>query len=209
MDAIDRIVAGLEKKSKIISPEEKKIIACHEAGHAVTSWLLKNVDPLVKVSIIPRGKSLGAAWYLPEEKQLRTSTSFYEHLCTTLAGRAAEEVMFGEVSSGALDDLEKATKEAYMMVAYFGFNKKLGHISFYDSSGQRDTGFQKPYSEETGNLIDVEVRNLLSEAYDKAKDMLAKNKELLVELAELLLAKEVIFKDDLEKILGKRPGKTG
>lgn len=206
LDAIDRIVAGLEKKSKIISPEEKKTIAYHEAGHAVISWLLKTVDPLVKVSIIPRGKSLGAAWYLPEEKQLRTSTAFSEHLCATLGGRAAEEVIFGEVSSGALDDLEKVTKEAYMMVAWYGFNEKIGNVSFYDSSGQRDTGFQKPYSEETGKLIDEEVRKLVNDAYELSKEILTQHKRSLISVAELLLQKEVIFKEDLETILGRRPG---
>lgn len=204
LDAIDRVVAGLEKKSKIISPEEKKIIAYHEAGHAVVSWLLKRVDPLVKVSIIPRGKSLGAAWYLPEEKQLRSESAFTEHLCATLGGRASEEITFGEVSSGALDDLEKVTKEAYMMVVYYGFNKKIGNISYYDSSGQMD-GFQKPYSEETGKLIDEEVRKLVSEAYERTKEILHQNKGSLAKVAELLLKKEVIFKEDLENILGKRP----
>lgn len=206
LDAIDRIVAGLEKKSKIISPQEKKIIAYHEAGHALVSWLLSHVDPLLKVSIIPRGKSLGAAWYLPEEKQLRSETAFTEHLCATLGGRASEEVIFGEVSSGALDDLEKVTKEAYVMVVYYGFNKKLGNVSYYDSTGLRDTGIQKPYSEETGKLIDEEVRKLVSDAYNKAKDILLKNKQSLIKVAELLLQKEVIFKDDLENILGTRPG---
>ena len=205
MDAIDRIVAGLEKKSKIISPEEKKIIAYHEAGHAVVSWLLKHVDPLVKVSIIPRGKSLGAAWYLPEEKQLRSETAFTEHLMLPpLGGRAAEEIMFGEVSSGALDDLEKVTKEAYMMVVYYGFNKKMGNISFYDSSGQRDMSIQKPYSEETGKLIDEEVRKLVADAYSRTKSILQENKDSLTKVAELLLKKEVIFKEDLEGVLGKR-----
>jgi AFG3 family protein len=205
LDAIDRIVAGLEKKSKIISLEEKKIIAYHEAGHAVTSWLLKHVDPLIKVSIIPRGKSLGAAWYLPEEKQLRNESAFTEHLCATLGGRASEEIIFGEVSSGALDDLEKVTKEAYMMVVYYGFNKKIGNISYYDSTGQRDMGIQKPYSEETGKLIDEEVRKLVSNAYERTKELLAQNKESLSKVAELLLQKEVIFKEDLESILGERP----
>lgn len=204
IDAMDRIVAGLERKSKIISAEEKKIIAYHEAGHALASWLLPNVDPLVKVSIIPRGKSLGAAWYLPEEKNLRTRAAFNEHLCASLGGRAAEEVTFGEVSSGALDDLEKVTKEAYMMVAYYGFNEKLGNVSFYNSSGQRDTGFQKPYSEETGKLIDEEVRKLVENAYQQTKSLLFKNKAYLITVAELLLQKEVIFKEDLEKILGLR-----
>ena len=205
LDAIDRAVAGLEKKSKIISPEEKKIIAYHEAGHAVVSWLLKGVDPLVKVSIIPRGKSLGAAWYLPEEKQLRSESAFTEHLCATLGGRASEEIIFKEVSSGALDDLEKVTKEAYMMVMYYGFNKKIGNISFYDSTGQRDMAIQKPYSEETGKLIDEEVRKLVSDAYQRTKELLQQNKESLQKVAELLLKKEVIFKEDLESILGKRP----
>jgi AFG3 family protein len=205
LDAIDRAVAGLEKKSKIISPEEKKIIAYHEAGHAVASWLLKNVDPLVKVSIIPRGKSLGAAWYLPEEKQLRSESAFTEHLCATLGGRASEEIIFGEVSSGALDDLEKVTKEAYMMVVYYGFNKKIGNISFYDSTGQRDMAIQKPYSEETGKLIDEEVRKLVNDAYQRTKELLQQNKESLQKVAEMLLKKEVIFKEDLEGILGKRP----
>jgi len=204
LDAIDRIVAGLEKKSKIISPEEKKIIAYHEAGHAVISWLLKHIDPLVKVSIIPRGKSLGAAWYLPEEKQLLSESAFTEHLCATLGGRAAEEITFGEVSSGALDDLEKVTKEAYMMVVYYGFNKKIGNISYYDSTGQRDMGFQKPFSEETGKLIDEEIRKLVNTAYEHAKEILQQNKDSLSKVAELLLKKEVIFKDDLENILGKR-----
>jgi len=204
MDAIDRVVAGLEKKSKIITPEEKKRIAFHEAGHAVVSWLLKNVDPLVKVSIIPRGKSLGAAWYLPEEKQLRTESAFSEHLCATLGGRAAEEVVFGEISSGALDDLEKVTNEAYMMVAYFGFNKRLGNTSYYDSTGQRDMAIQKPYSEETGRLIDEEVRKLVNAAYAQAKEILVQNRSLLERLAGALEAKEIIYKEDLEEILGKR-----
>jgi len=204
LDAIDRIVAGLEKKSKIISPEEKKIIAYHEAGHAVISWLLKHIDPLVKVSIIPRGKSLGAAWYLPEEKQLLSESAFTEHLCATLGGRAAEEIIFGEVSSGALDDLEKVTKEAYMMVVYYGFNKKIGNISYYDSTGQRDMSIQKPFSEETGKLIDEEIRKLVNTAYEHAKEILQQNKDSLIKVAELLLRKEMIFKDDLENILGKR-----
>jgi AFG3 family protein len=204
LEAIDRIVGGLERKSKIISPDEKKIIAYHEAGHALTSWLLPNVDPLVKVSIIPRGKSLGAAWYLPEEKSLRSRAAFNEHLCATLGGRAAEEVIFGDVSSGALDDLEKVTKEAYMMVAYYGFNEKIGNVSFYDSSGQRDAAFQKPYSEETGKVIDEEVRKLVDNAYQHTKSLLLQNKQYLINVAELLLQKEVIFKEDLEKILGRR-----
>lgn len=202
--AIDRVVAGMEKRSKVISPAEKKVIAYHEAGHAVVSWLMKGVDPLVKVSIIPRGKTLGSAWYLPEEKQLRTRTEFQEHICATLGGRAAEENVFGEATSGALDDLEKATREAYMMVSFFGFNKKIGVVSFYDSTGQRDTGLTKPYSEETARLIDVEVRTLVGNLYEDAKILLQQNRPALDNVATLLLQKETIFKEDLEKILGKR-----
>lgn len=206
IDALDRIVSGLEKKSKIISHEEKQIIAYHEAGHAVASWLLKRVDPLVKVSIIPRGKSLGSAWYLPEEKQLQSVTFFREQLCATLGGRAAEDIIFGDISSGALDDLEKVTKEAYLMVAYYGFNKKLGNISYYDSTGQRENGFQKPYSEATSELIDQEVRELVNLAYEETKTILLKNKDSLIRVAELLLVKEVLFKEDLERIMGTRSG---
>lgn len=205
LDAIDRIVAGLEKKSKLISPEEKRLVAYHEAGHAVVSWLLKHVDPVVKVSIIPRGKSLGAAWYLPEEKYLKSEQSFMEHLCATLAGRAAEEITFGEVSSGALDDLEKVTREAYMMVMYFGFNDKIGPVSYYDSTGQRDAAIQKPYSEATGKIIDEEVRKLITQSYERAREILRDNREALQKVAEQLLQKETVFKEDLEKILGKRP----
>lgn len=204
LDAMDRIIAGLEKKSKIISSEEKKIIAYHEAGHAVVSWLFEHVDPLVKVSIIPRGKSLGAAWYLPEERQIRTYSQFVQRLSAQLAGRAAEEVIFGEVSSGAVDDLEKVTKEAYTMVAYFGFNKKVGNVSFYDSTGRTEMSMQKPYSEETGRLIDEEVRNLIAECYQNAKQTLVYHKDKLKTVAELLLKKEVILKDEIEGILGKR-----
>ena len=165
---------------------------------------MKGVDPLVKVSIIPRGKTLGSAWYLPEEKQLRTRTEFQEHICATLGGRAAEENVFGEATSGALDDLEKATREAYMMVSFFGFNKKIGVVSFYDSTGQRDTGLTKPYSEETARLIDVEVRTLVGNLYEDAKILLQQNRPALDNVATLLLQKETIFKEDLEKILGKR-----
>ncbi|MDB5279675.1 MAG: ATP-dependent metallopeptidase FtsH/Yme1/Tma family protein [Ferruginibacter sp.] len=208
MSAVERVVAGIEKKSKIISPEEKKIIAYHEAGHAVISWLMKTVDPIAKVSIIPRGKSLGAAWYLPEERQLLAKSAFRENLCAALGGRASEEVVFGEVSSGGLDDLEKVTKAAYMMVAYYGFNEKIGSTSFFDSTGQRDTGLQKPYSEETGKIIDEEVRKLVNDAYQQTKEILKQHMQSLEKVAKLLLQKEVIFKEDLEMILGKRsPGK--
>ena len=203
-EAIDRIVAGLEKKSKIISPQEKLIIAHHEAGHAVASWLLKHVDPLLKISIIPRGKSLGAAWYLPEEKSIRSQSAFTEHLCATLAGRAAEELIFGEVSSGALDDLEKVTKEAYTMVVYYGFSKKIGHVSFYDSTGLAQNGFMKPYSEETGKMIDEEVRLLISESYEKTKQLLSLHKTQLIQVAELLMKNEIVYREDIEKVLGKR-----
>ncbi|HVS94851.1 MAG TPA: AAA family ATPase, partial [Puia sp.] len=204
LNAIDRIVAGLEKKSRIISPSEKKRIAFHEAGHAVVSWFLPQVDPLIKVSVIPRGKSLGAAWYLPEEKQLRTASSFRERLCATLGGRASEELVFGEVSSGALDDLEKVTKEAYQMVAYYGFDKKIGNVSFYDSDGAAEKGFQIPYSEETANLIDEEVHQMVTDAYGRAMSLLEAHRRELDRLAAILLEKEVVFKEDLEAILGSR-----
>jgi cell division protease FtsH len=207
LDAIDRIVAGLEKKSKIISPEEKRIVAYHEAGHALVSTLLKHVDPIVKVSIIPRGKTLGASWYLPEEKQLRNKTTFMEHLCSGLAGRAAEEIMFGDISTGALDDLEKVTKEAYTMVVYYGFNKKIGNVSFYDSSGQRDVSIQKPYSEETGRMIDEEVRILVNACYERSKNLLERNKESLSKIADLLFKKEIIYKEDIDHILGRKLAK--
>lgn len=204
LEAIERVVAGMERKSKIISPEEKLIIAYHEAGHAVASWMLKHIDPLLKVSIIPRGKSLGAAWYLPEERNIRSASAFQEQLCAALAGRAAEEIIFGEVSSGALDDLEKVTKQAYTMVLYFGFSSKIGNISFYDSTGTTDNGFLKPYSEETGKMIDEEVRLLVSSNYEKTKKLLTENKSHLVEVAEQLLTSEILYKEDLEEILGKR-----
>lgn len=204
LDAIDRIVAGIEKKSKIISAAEKKIIAYHEAGHAVVSWFLDAVDPLVKVSIIPRGKSLGASWYLPEERQIKTLTQLTQKLSASLAGRAAEEIIFGEVSSGALDDLEKVTKEAYAMVAYYGFDAKIGNVSFFDSTGRTETGLQKPYSEDTGKLIDEEVRKLVEECYQRAIEVLAQHKQELIALAELLLQREVIFKEQIEQVLGKR-----
>jgi cell division protease FtsH len=204
LNAIDRIVAGIEKKSKIITADEKKIIAYHEAGHAVISWLLKRIDPIIKVSIIPRGKSLGSAWYLPEEKQLRNRSTFKEQLVATLGGRAAEEIIFGDISSGALDDLEKATKEAYMMVSIFGFNEKIGNVSFYDSTGQRDAGIQKPYGEETENMIDEEVRKLLDSAYTESKKILEQNKPYLIKVAESLIKKEIIYNKELEEIMGSR-----
>lgn len=205
MEAMDRIVAGIERKSKILSEEEKRIVAYHEAGHAVVSWNLEHIDPLYKVSIVPRGKSLGAAWFLPEEHQLISLSRFEEMLCSTLGGRAAEEITFGDVTSGALDDLEKATKMAYTMIAYYGFNKKIGNISFYDSTGMNESAFHKPYSEETNKLIDEEVRKLIDLSYNRTKNLLTEHKGELKILAEMLISKEVVLKEDLEKVLGKRP----
>jgi cell division protease FtsH len=204
MEAIDRVVAGIERKSKIISQTEKRIIAYHEAGHATASWFLPTADELVKVTIIPRGKSLGAAWYLPEEHQLMTKTQFMDKLCMALGGRAAEEVFFGEISSGALDDLEKVTKQAYTMVAYYGLNERLGNISFFDSTGKSERSLQKPYSESTAKMVDEEVMKLIDEAYQKTKKILIEHKDQLKEVAELLLEKEVILKDDLIKVFGER-----
>jgi AFG3 family protein len=203
-DAIDRIVAGLEKKTKIISPQEKKIIAYHEAGHAVVSWMLEHVDPLMKVSIIPRGKSLGAAWYLPEERQIVTQAQFFDRMCASLGGRTSEEIVFKQASSGALDDLEKVTKQAYMMVANLGLSEKVGSISFYDSSGMAEGAFQKPFSEATAQLIDEEVRKLVENAHQRTREILENNRDKLDKLAELLLQKEVVYKEDLKAILGER-----
>lgn len=204
-DAIDRIMSGLEKKSKIISPSEKKIIAYHEAGHAVVSWMLKNVDPLQKVSIIPRGKSLGGAWYLPEERQIVTEAQFFDQLCAALGGRTAEEIVFKEASSGALDDLEKVTKQAYMMVVNLGLSEKIGNISFYDSTGVYENSFLKPYSEATAQLIDEEVRKLVEQAHESARSILEKNRDKLDALAKLLLEKEVVYKKEIQALLGERP----
>ena len=204
LDAVDRVIGGLEKKNKIITAEEKKVIAYHEAGHASVSWLVEHASPLVKVTIVPRGRSLGAAWYLPEERQITTKEQMLDEMCAALGGRAAEEVMFGKVSTGALSDLEKITKQAYAMVSVYGLNDKVGNISYYDSSGQNEYGFQKPYSEKTGQLIDEEVSKMVEEAYVRTKKILSDNKEKLSQLAQLLLEKEVIFKDDLEKVFGER-----
>jgi ATP-dependent metalloprotease FtsH len=208
MDAIDRIIGGLEKRNKIISPHEKKVIAFHEAGHAAVSWLLEFAHPLVKVTIVPRGKALGAAWYLPEERQITTYEQMFDEITAALGGRASEEITFGKISTGALNDLEKVTKQAYAMVVYFGLNKKVGNISYYDSSGQAEYSFQKPYSEKTAEVIDKEISLLIESAYDKAKAILKENKERLDKLANVLLEKEVIFKEDLEEIFGKRPYDT-
>ncbi|MEW6469102.1 MAG: ATP-dependent zinc metalloprotease FtsH [Bacteroidota bacterium] len=205
LDAVDRIIGGLEKKNKIISAEEKKTIAYHEAGHATVSWLLEHASPLIKVTIVPRGRSLGAAWYLPEERQITTTEQLFDEMCAALGGRAAEEVTFGKVSTGALSDLEKITKQAYAMVVYYGLNERVGNISFYDSSGQTEYAFQKPYSEKTAELIDEEVKKMIDKAYARTKEILMQNKEKLATLANKLLEKEVIFKEDLEEIFGKRP----
>lgn len=204
LDAVDRIVGGLERKNKIISALEKKTIAYHEAGHATVSWLLEYASPLLKVTIIPRGRALGAAWYLPEERQLTTREQILDEMSYALGGRASEELVFGKISTGALNDLEKVTKQAYAMVAFFGMSEKIGHISFYDSTGQSDFGFTKPYSEKTAELIDEEVNKLVTESYERAKDVLKANIKGLTELAEILLEKEVIFSEDLERIFGKR-----
>lgn len=204
LDAVDRVIGGLEKKNKIITAEEKKVIAFHEAGHAAVSWLTQYANPLVKVTIVPRGRSLGAAWYLPEERQITTKEQMLDEMCAALGGRAAEEVMFGKVSTGALSDLEKITKQAYAMVSVYGLNDKIGNISYYDSTGQSEYSFSKPYSEKTGQIIDEEVSKMVEEAYLRTKNILNDHKEKLTQLAELLLEKEVIFKDDLEKIFGKR-----
>lgn len=205
MDAIDRIIGGLEKRNKIISQREKKVIAYHEAGHAATSWLLEHAHPLVKVTIVPRGKALGAAWYLPEERQITTFDQMFDEMTSALGGRASEEINFNQVSTGALNDLEKVTKQAYAMVTYFGLNKEIGNISFYDSSGQNEYSFHKPFSEKTAERIDIEISKLIEQAYDRAKSILLENKENLVKLADLLLEKEVIFSEDLETVFGKRP----
>jgi ATP-dependent metalloprotease FtsH len=202
LDAVDRIIGGLEKKNKIITAEEKSTIAYHESGHAIVSWLLEHASPLVKVTIVPRGRSLGAAWYLPEERQITTTEQIFDEMCAALGGRAAEEVAFGKISTGALSDLEKVTKQAYAMVSIYGLNKKIGNRSYYDSSGESQ--FTKPYSEETARVIDEEVGKIIEKAYQKAKDLLTENKLKLDALAKKLLNKEVIFKDDLEEILGAR-----
>ncbi len=203
--AIDRIIGGLEKRSSIISPQEKKVIAYHESGHATVSWLLKHASPLVKVTIVPRGKALGAAWYLPEERQITTFDQMFDELCTLVAGRASEEVIFGQVSTGALNDLERVTKMAYAMVVYYGLNKTIGNLSYYDSTGQNDYAFQRPYSEKTAEEIDNQVHQLVESAYTKAKEILETHKEQLNVLAQILIDREVIFAEDLEKIYGKRP----
>ena len=205
LDAVDRIVGGLEKKSKIITPDEKKTIAFHEAGHAAISWLLEFAAPLVKVTIVPRGKSLGAAWYLPEERQLSSSNQILDEMCAALGGRAAEDLILGQVTTGALSDLEKVTKQARAMVTVYGLNEKLGNITYYDSSDQNEYQFNKPYSEKTAQIIDEEISSIIETQYTRAKDLLAANKDKLTILANELLEKEVIFKESMEDIFGKRP----
>ncbi len=205
LDAVDRIIGGLEKKNKIITPKEKQTIAYHEAGHASVSWLLEHANPLVKVTIVPRGQALGAAWYLPEERQITTKAQLLDQMISLLGGRAAEEIVFGEVSTGALNDLERVTKQAYAMVVYYGLDKEIGNISFYDSSGQSDYGFQKPFSEKTAEKIDAQIRSMVEEAYSKAKEILTENREKLDALATILVEREVIFREDVENIYGKRP----
>ena len=204
LDAVDRVIGGLEKKNKIITPDEKRGVAYHEAGHATVSWLVEHASPLIKVTIVPRGRSLGAAWYLPEERHLTTAEQMLDEICAALGGRAAEDVMFGKVSTGALSDLEKVTKQAYAMVTVYGLNEKVGNISFYDSTGQSEYTFGKPYSERTAQTIDEEVSKLVEVQYTRAKKILVESKDKLTALATQLLEKEVIFKEDLEKIFGDR-----
>lgn len=205
LDAVDRIVGGLEKKNKIVTKEEKRAIAVHEAGHATVSWMLEHAAPLVKVTIVPRGQSLGAAWYLPEERLIVRTDQMLDEMCATMGGRAAEKVVFDKISTGALSDLEKVTKQARAMVTIYGLNEKLGNITYYDSSGQSEYNFSKPYSEETALVIDKEINALIENEYQRAIKLLEENKDKLLKLADILIEKEVIFKDDLETIFGKRP----
>ena len=208
LDAVDRIIGGLEKKNKIITPEEKKTIAFHEAGHAIISWLLEHAAPLVKVTIVPRGQSLGAAWYLPEERQIVRTEQMLDEMCAALGGRAAEKVIFNKISTGALSDLEKVTRQARAIVSVYGLNDTLGNITYYDSSGESEYNFTKPYSEDTARKIDHEISEIIEKQYDRAISLLTSSKDNLIKLADRLLEKEVIFKDDLENILGKRPYKS-
>jgi cell division protease FtsH len=205
LDAVDRIVGGLEKKNKIITEDEKKAVAFHEAGHATVSWMLEHAAPLVKVTIVPRGKSLGAAWYLPEERLIVRPEQMLDEMCAALGGRAAEKVIFNKISTGALSDLEKVTKQARAMVTVYGLNDKVGNLTYYDSSNGNEYGFTKPYSEQTAETIDKEISAIIEKQYQRAISILKKNKKKLIELAEVLLTKEVIFKDNLEEIFGKRP----
>ena len=204
LDAVDRIIGGLEKKNTAIKPSEKRRVAIHEAGHATISWLTEHANPLLKVTIVPRGRSLGAAWYLPEERQLTTTEQMLDEMCATLGGRAAEQVVYNNISTGALSDLEKVTKRAQAMVTIYGLNDKIGNISYYDSSGQSEYNFGKPYSEHTAKTIDEEISKLIENQYQRAIRILTENKDKLEALADKLIEKEVIFKEDLEEIFGKR-----
>ncbi|MBQ0117410.1 MAG: ATP-dependent zinc metalloprotease FtsH [Flavobacterium sp.] len=204
LDAVDRIIGGLEKKNKIITPDEKRAIAIHEAGHATVSWLLEHAAPLVKVTIVPRGQSLGAAWYLPEERQIVRTEQMLDEMCATMGGRAAEKVTFNKISTGALSDLEKVTKQAKAMVTVYGLNEKIGNVTYYDSSGNNEYGFSKPYSDDTAKVIDKEISDLIESQYQRAIQILTDNKDKLFELADILIEKEVIFTDDLERIFGNR-----
>jgi ATP-dependent metalloprotease FtsH len=208
LDAVDRIVGGLEKKNKIVTTEEKRAIAVHEAGHATVSWMLEHAAPLVKVTIVPRGQSLGAAWYLPEERLIVRPEQMLDEMCATMGGRAAEKVLFDKISTGALSDLEKVTKQARAMVTIYGLNSKIGNVTYYDSSGQSEYNFSKPYSEDTAITIDKEISNLIETEYQRAIKILEDNRDKLEQLASILIEKEVIFKDDLETIFGKRPFAT-
>ncbi len=204
LDAVDRVIGGLEKRGKVIKPKEKKRITYHEAGHATISWLVEHAAPLLKVTIIPRGKSLGAAWYLPEERQITTTEQMQDEICATLGGRAAEELIFGDISTGALSDLERVTKQATAMVTVYGLDKEIGNVSYYDSTGQADYNFNKPYSEKTAEKIDQQISKIIEEQYQRALSLLKDNSDKLNQLADKLLEKEVIFSDDLETIFGKR-----
>jgi cell division protease FtsH len=204
LDAVDRIIGGLEKKNKIITPEEKRAIAIHEAGHATVSWMLEHAAPLIKVTIVPRGQSLGAAWYLPEERQIVRTDQMLDEMCATMGGRAAEKVTFDRISTGALSDLEKVTRQARAMVTIYGLNDKIGNVTYYDSTGQSEYNFSKPYSDETAKIIDAEISELIEGQYQRAIQILEENKDKLNQLADILIEKEVIFKDDLETIFGKR-----
>jgi cell division protease FtsH len=204
IDAVDRIIGGLEKRSKITTDEEKRAIAIHEAGHAALSWHLQYANPLIKVTIVPRGKALGAAWYLPEERQITPTQAILDEMCATLGGRAAEELFLGHISTGAANDLERVTKQAYAMVVYYGMSDKLPNLCYYDSTGQ-DYGFSKPYSDDRARLIDEEVSRIINEQYARAKEILSQYAEGHAKLAEVLLSREVIFTEDVERIFGKRP----
>lgn len=204
IDAVDRIIGGLEKRSKITTDEEKRSIAVHEAGHATISWHLRYANPLIKVTIVPRGKALGAAWYLPEERQITPTQALLDEICSTLGGRAAEELFLGRISTGAANDLERVTKQAYAMVVYYGMSEKLPNLSYYDSTGQ-DYGFSKPYSGERARIIDEEVSRIISEQYERAKEILRQHAEGHAKLADTLITREVIFTEDVEKIFGPRP----